>query len=147
MIRYLRNLFALVAASIAAYIVGTALNTQFVLAAHNVPVSFGDRFNMTMFDISNMLLYLIIILVGFLTAFAIASFVKSRLPRLAKYAYPVAGAAALGGILGLMYILFQTVPISGARSALGFLAQVLAGGFGGWVFARVIAPKADATKA
>jgi len=134
----LRFLAAFSAGGISAYILGTALNTQFVLAGHNVPVSFGDRLNMTMFDISNMLLYLAMILVGFLIAFGIAALLKRQLPKLSAAAYPIAGAAALGVILGAMYLTFQTVPISGARSTFGFLSQMLAGGVGGWVFARIL---------
>lgn len=137
----LRFLFGLFAGGVAAYVVGTILNSQFVMNAHPVSVSVGDRFNMTMFDISNMGLYLVIILVSFLIAFLIAAVLKRFLPRMSRVAYPIAGAAAIGTSLGLMYIMFQTVPISGARSALGFLAQVLAGAIGGWVFGKVLLRK------
>jgi hypothetical protein len=44
----------------------------------------------------------------------------------------------MGTALGLMYMTFQTVPISGARSTLGFISQVVAGAFGGWVFGKII---------
>jgi len=131
-------LFGILGGSLGAYIVASILNSQFVIGFHNVPVSFGERFNMTMFDISNMWLYLIIILVAFLIAFLIAAILKRFLPRLSSIAYPVAGAAAIGAILGLMYLMFQTIPISGARSTLGFLSQVVAGAFGGWVFGKII---------
>lgn len=134
----LRFLLGLFAGGIAAYILGTVLNSQFVMNAHPAPVSFGDRFNMTMFDISNMGLYLIIILIAFLIAFLIAAALKRSLPNLSGIAYPIAGAAGIGMALGLMYIMFQTVPISGARSALGFLSQMVAGAFGGWVFGKTL---------
>ncbi len=140
----LRFIGGLLGGAIAAYVVAVALNTQFVIGGHGVPVSFGDRLNMTAFDISNMPLYLVIILMGFLIAFGIAALLKRFLPGLSAIAYPIAGAAALGAILGLMYIMFQTVPISGARSTFGFLSQMLAGGIGGWVFARIAAKKATA---
>ena len=133
----LRRILGLVAAAVTAYVVGTALNSQFVIGAHGVPVSFGDRFNMTMFDISNMTLYLVIIAVAMVIGFLIAGGLKRFLPKLSAIAYPIAGAAAIGTALGAMYIMFQTVPISGARSTLGFLSQMLAGGIGGWVFARI----------
>ncbi|MEP3225741.1 MAG: hypothetical protein ABJO01_07190 [Parasphingorhabdus sp.] len=133
-----RFLLGLLGGGVAAYILGTIFNSQFVMNAHPVSISFGDRFNMTMFDISNMGAYLVIILVAFLLAFLIAAILKRFLPKLSRAAYPIAGAAGIGVALGLMYIMFQTVPISGARSALGFLSQMLAGGFGGWVFAKIL---------
>jgi hypothetical protein len=133
-----RFLLGLIVGSIAAYVLGSVLNSQFVMNAHPVSVSFRDRLNMTMFDVSNMLVYLVIILVAFLIAFLIAAVLKRFLPKLSGIAYPIAGAAGIGMALGLMYIMFQTVPISGARSALGFLSQMVAGAFGGWVFGKIL---------
>lgn len=133
----LRTILGFLAGAISAYIAGTVLNAQFVMNAHGVPISLGDRLSMTAFDVSNMVLYLVIIVAGFLIAFLIAAILKRFLPGLASVAYPIAGAAAIGVALGLMYINFQTVPISGARSGLGFIAQMLCGAFGGWVFAQV----------
>jgi len=138
MVATLRFLLGLFLGGIAAYVLGTVLNSQFVMNAHPVSVSFGERFNMTMFDVSNMHLYLVIIWAAFLIAFLIAALLKRFLPRLSGIAYPIAGAAAIGTALGLMYIMFQTVPISGARSAAGFLSQVIAGAFGGWVFGKIL---------
>lgn len=138
MARFARWIAALLIAALGTYVVGVVVNSQFVMNAHNVPISFGDRVNMTAFDVSNMWLYLVIILVAFLLGFLIATLVKRFLPSLSRFAFPVAGAAAIAATLGLMYIMFQTVPISGARSTLGFLSQVLAGGFGGWIFAKLI---------
>ncbi len=137
MARIARLIAGLLIGALAAYVLGTAINSQFVIGAHGVSVTAGDRFNMTMFDISNMLLYFVIIAVSFIIAFLIAAMLKRFLPGLAKAAYPVAGAAAIGAALGLMYVMFQTVPISGARSVAGFIAQMLAGAFGGWIFARI----------
>jgi len=83
-------------------------------------------------------LYLAIIAVALLLGFAIAGLLKRFFPGLSGIAFPIAGAAAMGVTLGAMYIVFQTVPISGARSTMGFLSQVLAGGVGGWIFAKVL---------
>ena len=138
---FLRFILGLLSGALATYVVGTAVNAQFVINGHDVPVGWDDRFNMTMFDISNMLLYFVIIAISFLIAFLIAALLKRVLPNLAHIAYPIAGSAAIGVALGLMYILFQTVPISGARSSLGFIAQMLAGGLGGWVFGRILMTK------
>ena len=102
------------------------------------PVSFGDRINMTAFDVTNMWLYLIIILVALLLGFLVASLLRKMLPSLSGIAFPMAGALAIGATLGLMYLQFQTVPISGARSTAGFLSQMIAGGVGGWIFAKIL---------
>ena len=137
--RLSRIALGFIAAALTAYVAGSILNTQFVIGAHTLggePVStaFGDRLSMTAADIAGTILYLVIIAVGFAIAFLIASFLKRALPGLAGVAYPIAGAAAIGAALGLMYMQFQTVPVSGARGMFGFLAQMLAGGLGGWVF-------------
>lgn len=141
MARLLRIILGYIAAVISAYVVGTALNAQFVMDAHGVPIGLGERLNMTTFDISNMTLYAIIIAVGFAIAFVIAAILKRFLPSLAGVAYPIAGAAAIGVALGLMYMNFQTVPISGARGTFGFLAQMLSGALGGWLFGKILAQR------
>jgi len=140
--RLLKILPGFIAAAVSAYLLGSIFNTQFVIGAHTLggePLStgFGDRLNMTLADIIGTALYLVIIAIGFAIAFIIASLLKRVLPALASVAYPIAGAAAIGVALGLMYMNFQTVPISGARSTVGFLAQMLAGAFGGWVFGKL----------
>ncbi len=138
---FIRFVLGLLGVALATYIFGTAVNSQFVMNAHGVPVAWGDRLNMTLFDISSMLPYFVIIAVSFLIAFLIAALLKRFLPRLANIAYPIAGAAAIGAALGLMYLTFQTIPISGARSTFGFLAQMAAGGLGGWVFGKIAQKK------
>lgn len=142
----IRGLVALLVAGAATYILGSIINTQFVIGAHNIAVDFGDRINMTLFDISNMYLYLAIIMIAFIIGFSVAWVVKRFLPSLRAYAYPIAGGAALGLALGLMYIQFQTIPISGARSLAGYFSQVLAGCFGGWIFAAIAMRKHNMPK-
>lgn len=136
--KFVRWIGALLVAALSTYIIGVIVNSQFVMNAHGVPISFGERVNMTAFDVSNMWLYFVVILIALLLGFLIAMAVKRLLPGLSRYAFPIAGAAAIGATLGLMYAQFQTVPISGARSGLGFASQVLAGGIGGWIFARIV---------
>jgi hypothetical protein len=134
----LRWINALLMAALATYLLGVVVNSQFVMNAHNVPISISDRLNMTAFDVYNMWLYLVIIMIALLLGFLIAALVKRLFPRLSQFAFPVAGAAAIGATLGLMYMQFQTIPISGARSILGFATQVVAGGIGGWIFAQML---------
>jgi len=131
-------LLMIIPAAFCAYVLGSFLSTQFVLGAHNVDVTFGERIAQTLADINGMRLYFIIILIGFFFAFLIAAGMKRILPGLAKWAYPIAGMAAILTALGLMYMQFDTVPISGGRSIPGFVAQLLAGGFGGFIFAKLL---------
>lgn len=133
----LNPLIAMVLGGCVTYGVGTVLSTQFVLAGLGGGVGIADRLSMTMFDLANMFAYLVIILIGFAIAFPIATFLKPRLPRLAPYAYPLAGAAAVLMALGLMYRVYETIPISGARGVLGLAAQGLAGAIGGWAYAKI----------
>ena len=147
MARFIRWVLGLIAAALATYIIGTALNSQFVIGMHDISVSIGDRFNMTLFDISNMVAYLVIVAIALLIGFLIATILKRFLPNLAKVAYPIAGATAIAVALGAMYIMFQTIPISGARSTMGFLAQMFAGAIGGWVFARIAVQPAKSVTA
>ena len=135
--KFVRWIGALLIAALSTYIIGVIANSQFVMNAHGVPISFTERLNMTAFDVSNMWLYFVVILLALLLGFLIAMAVKRLLPGLSRFAFPIAGAVAIGATLGLMYLQFQTVPISGARSGLGFASQVLAGGIGGWIFAKL----------
>ncbi|MEL7188621.1 MAG: hypothetical protein AAGK17_03635 [Pseudomonadota bacterium] len=135
----------LAVAASATYVLAVIANSQFTMNAHNVPITLADRLNMTAFDVSNMGLYFVVILIALLLGFLIATLLKRLLPSLSAIAFPIAGAAALGTVLGLMYMQFQTVPISGARSAMGFLTQVIAGGIGGWIFAKLSSAKAKST--
>jgi len=136
--RIIRWIGAFLLAALGTYLLAVIMNAQFVMNAHNVPINFGDRLNMTAFDVSNMGLYLAVIAVALLLGFAIASLLKRVFPKLSGIAFPIAGAAAMGVTLGAMYIVFQTVPISGARSTMGFLSQVIAGGVGGWIFTKFV---------
>ena len=147
MARFVRWILGLIAAALATYVVGTALNSQAVIAMHDISVSLGDRLNMTLFDLSNMVAYLAIIAVALLIGFLIATLLKRFLPNLARVAYPIAGAAAIAVTLGAMYMVFQTIPISGERSTIGFLSQMFAGAIGGWVFARIAAKPVTPAKA
>ncbi len=70
--------------------------------------------------------------------FAVAFVVKRILRPLAPVAYPIAGAAALAGVIHLINnVMFGggTGAIGGARDAYGLALQGVAGGLGGLVFA------------
>ena len=145
--RALIGFFAIFPAALVAYAIGSVASTQFVLLAHAevypIDVTSAERLAMTLYDVGHMWLYFAIIVIGFLIAFPIAAGLKRLLPGLAGIASPLAGAAAIGSALGLMLLCFGIVPISGARSTLGFATQLLAGAIGGYVFALLAVRRAD----
>ena len=74
-------------------------------------------------------------LIALAIAFLVAALLKRALKPLAPIAYPVAGAAGIGGLLALIETLYPGVGVfGGARTAVGFGLQMVAGLFGGIVF-------------
>ena len=138
--KLLRNLLALIIAAITAYVIGAVISSIFVLKALPAKIPFGTYVSTALSDITNLKLYLVIILIGFSIAFPIAAALRKALPKLAKIGYPLAGAAAIGAALGLMYLQFETVPISGANNAFGFIMQLVTGALGGAIFANLQTP-------
>lgn len=137
--KLLPRIWPVILAALLTYSVGTIISSQFVLNAYNIQVDLGVRVSSAVFDLKGMYAYFIIIFLGFLIAFPIAALLKRRVsPRVAILAYPLAGAVAIGAALAMMYLQFDTIPISGAKSLTGYFAQVVCGGLGGWAFARLI---------
>ncbi len=141
----IKIMLAFIFACISTFILASIFSTQFVIAYHGVDVSLVDRLSMTLADLFGMLTkgkaftpYSNIIAIALAIAFLFASVARLILKPLAKWAFLIAGGAAMALILGLMYKNFQTIPISGARGIFGFSAQVLAGIVGGWVFTKII---------
>jgi hypothetical protein len=70
-----------------------------------------------------------------LLGFALAGWLRVRLPRLAPLAWPLAGFAAIAATLSLMQFSMEITPLAGARGLDGFLLFCAAGGLGGLVYA------------
>ena len=135
-----RKLGAWLAAGIGSYVLA-ALFSQFVvlmgLMGLGLEISLLDSVSSLTHAVFNMVPYLVVILIGFVMAFGVARGVKKIIPRLAIIAYPVAGAAAIGAALGLMYLRFGVLPILGAQETYGLLMQIAAGAVGGIIFERL----------
>ena len=138
--RFFGNVFAWLVAVGVAYIFASTFSTQFVLATNVGNVPFGMRVASTLRDIQGTTLYAIVIALGFLVAFIIASLLKAVLPFLSAVAYPIAGGAAIATALGLMFLQFGQVPVSGAVYMPGFIFQIVAGAIGGLAF-EMLRPK------
>lgn len=142
----LRRLIAFVVAVLLASVLAVAASTQFVLAelaAVGVEFSMADRLAMTGHDILGMgVTYLPIMAVALLIGFVVAALViRYLLPGWQRVGYTLAGFVAVLAILGLMLAVFGLMPIAGARSLSGMLAQGLAGAVAGYLFARLLDAK------
>lgn len=137
---FLKTIGAWFAGGLAAYILA-ALTSQGVVLAGLVQlgldIPIGDWIGSMVHAVLNMVFYLIVILLGFAIAFAVARQIKKVLPSLAAYAYPIAGAVAIGTALGLMFLRFGVFPILGAQETYGLVLQILSGVVGGYVFERL----------
>lgn len=86
-------------------------------------------------DFTGLLVPLLLVFgLGLLLAFALAGWLKPKVPLLAPIAWPLAGGLAIAAVLALMHAQFQMTPLAGARGADGFVLFCLAGAIGGFVF-------------
>ena len=83
-----------------------------------------------------------VVAIALAIGFAIAAFLRPRLPSLAWMAYPLAGAAAIVVALVAMKFSYDITPIAGARGPLGLPLSALVGAVGGWIFAWRIKTRA-----
>lgn len=142
---FLRTIGAWFAGGLVGYIVA-ALASQAVvligLTQLGLNMSVGDAIGSMIHAVFNMPALLIVILLGYAIAFGVARQVKKFLPNLSQFAYPIAGAVAIGTALGLMHMQFGVFPILGAQETYGLILQLLAGAVGGAAF-EVLRPKKD----
>jgi hypothetical protein len=138
----LRVVLAFVLAVIVATVLGAVAHTQFVLARLSglgVDISFGERLSTTLHDIAGMApLFGSIVGSGFIVAMSVGA-LGYRLAGIQRtLIYTVAGAVSLAVTLLVMNAVFEITAIAGARSMLGFFAQMAAGAIGGLTFAKAL---------
>lgn len=83
---------------------------------------------------------LLCLLIGFMVARLLLNI--DALANLTTFAYVTAGAAALLVVHQILFTLFEMHPIAASRTVLGLLMQAVAGGVGGWLFAKLSYPSA-----
>ena len=142
---WMRVAAAYVAAGVVAAVLGCIASTQFTLAGlvgFGMEVPVADWLYATLHDVIGMgPLYMTIAAVAFLPAFGIATGLLRWVPGARGFWFAVAGAASIvTAILIIKFTAGGTV-IGGARTPPGLLAQALAGGAAGWLFARILAWK------
>lgn len=138
----LRVVLAYVLAVVVATVLGAVAHTQFVLArltGLGVDISLGERLSTTLHDIVGMApLFGAIVGAGFIVALSAGALVFKLAGVQRTLIYTVAGAVSLGVTLLVMNFIFEITAIAGARSTLGFLAQMAAGAIGGLTFAKAL---------
>ena len=144
--KIVKRILIFILSVIIATLVASLFSTQFVIAdlqQAGAQVGWGDRLNMTLYDLGHLgRVYGIFIAIGLLIAFLAAGlahhYAKTKRPLI----YVIAGMTSFIVMLYLMQAVFFGVPIiAGARSAMGLVFQALAGGLAGYVFARLTGRK------
>ncbi len=136
----LRTFFAWLAAVIATSVLASILSTQFVLAGLQglgVEISLAQRFSMTLADFGILPLMGMAVAACFMVGFSVATLAARFVGGDRTLWLVAAGAAALVAELLIMRATLGLMPVSGARTTAGLLAQGVAGGVGGWLFARL----------
>jgi len=133
-------------AVISTVIIGSIISSNRVinsLGSLGAESHFLDRLSMSFYDLTHFgTLYAIFIFLALAIAFSIASGVFKLAGFGRTVVYIIAGATAIFVMLWAMEQVFFGVPIvAGARDTAGLLFQMLAGGIGGFIFARMSAPK------
>ena len=139
-------------ASATAMLIASFFSTQKVIGSLDDiggNVLFSDRISMTIYDAIHFgSLYWGFITVAFLIAFIAAWALHKGVKFGRPIIFIVAGSVAMLVMLLAMERVFFGVPIvAGARDNLGVLLQMLAGGIGGFIFAKLTTPKARTAKA
>jgi hypothetical protein len=131
-----------VMAVIATSLLGSIFSTQFVLAGLQglgVEIPISDRFSMTLADFGILpamgILYSICLLAGFL----VAGLCAMKIGGSRTTWFVAAGASAVICELLILSALMDLMILAGARTTMGLVAQGVAGGVGGWVFAVLTA--------
>jgi hypothetical protein len=144
--KFVKILFAWLAASAITGVTGSIIQTQYNLAAIagiGAPSSLAVRFQTTLQDLVGFAPAFAIIAAGaFLVAFPVAAWLgRSRRKHRTKL-YAAAGAAVIATALLVMNTLLPVIGVGATRWTSGLLALSAAGALGGLVFARLARPAA-----
>jgi hypothetical protein len=122
----------------------SSLKVMSTLGDIGAALPLSEQVNMSFYDLLHFGPPLgLFIFIAFLIAFLAGALVFHMTGFSRAVIYSAAGAAAMAVMLWAMEQVFFGVPIvAGARDISGFLLQMLAGGIGGFIFARLTAPKA-----
>ena len=146
---FVRNTSSFLAAVIAAYVLGAIFISQGNIAsviALNFDVSLAQRFEAAIHDVTHMTgIYLPVIAISYLIAMPVATFIIKYFPQHRMILYIAAGATGLLTIHIVMKLLLGFSGVAATRSAIGLIAQAVAGGVGGYLFHLVSIKPTDST--
>ena len=136
-----RLLLPFLIAVMCTFIAASIAHSQFVLFALKdlgIQISSSDWLAMTASDLVGLLPgYGGVIFLTLLLAFWGTNRLLKKCRGLPDTCYGIAGFSAMALALLAMQPLLGVTLIAGAREPLGFVLQCAAGGWGGWVFARL----------
>lgn len=141
---FLKRIGAWLMAVVTVATLGVTLQTQNVISRLSdigADVGFGQRLSMTVYDIMHLgTLFGIFIAIALAMAFLAGGLLFHFTKFGRNIIYPIAGGFAIFVMIFLMKRAFFDVHIiAGARDGLGIALQILAGGVGGFVFAKLTA--------
>lgn len=134
----LRAVIVLIPAVLGAYLLGSVIATQVILArlqAMAIPVTLSDRLHASWHDILGLATsYLPLMLLAFIVAMPVAVFLGNRLPKARVLLYGLAGATAVVAIHLIVKAVLGLNGLAAVRDLHGLLLQGVAGWFGGYLF-------------
>jgi hypothetical protein len=125
-------------------VIGSMFSTQFVVSGLRdlgIEIPLLMRVSMTIGDLAIIRTLGLVVMACFLLGFIGAKIAHHFISGSRLSWYTVAGALSIVTGLLLMGQVFQLMPIAGARTTFGMFTQGLAGGIGGFIFARLTKPK------
>ena len=140
MLGLIRQLGALLLAALVTAIIGSIFSTQSVIAglqSVNIDIPLSARLSMTFNDLGILPSLFPITAVCFLVGFSVAALCNRSFGGNRTLWMIIAGACALMATLIVLKAVFVVTAIAGTRSTIGFLSFGVAGGFGGWVYAKL----------
>ena len=134
----LRGIIAFFPAVIGAYVLGSVLATQVILAkvsSLGLPVTLRDRLHATGHDVLGMATsYLPLMLIAFLVAIPVAVYLGRLLPKKQALLFTLAGIVAVIALHLTMKAVLGLNGVAAVREWHGLMLQGVAGGLGGYLF-------------
>ena len=137
----IKSILAYLVATVVAYLLTSAMGTQFVLAdikSYGLVVSLSDRVAATLHDIAGLVpVLLILVSATYLVAFIIAALSHRFVGGSRLYWFLVAGFTSLPATMMLMKSTMGITPFAPAGTNFGLFLIALCGLAGAWVYARL----------
>ncbi|MEM1401980.1 MAG: hypothetical protein AAGG55_01505 [Pseudomonadota bacterium] len=134
----LRSVIAFFPAVISAYLIGSVLATQVILAevaSLGLPITLRDRLHATGHDVLGLATsYLPLMLIAFVIAIPVASYLSRLLPKQQAALFSLAGIVAVTALHLIMEAVLGLNGIAAVREWHGLVLQAAAGGIGGYLF-------------